>query len=144
MIVCGVELKANEAIICLLTYSNGLYSLPDCRASRLSLQGNSTEAMRAFQNTFAKLMEDYKVSTVAIRERQQKGKFAGGAIGFKLEAAIQLIKPLDVDVIAPSAIKAAISHSPIPVHFADTGLKAFQETAFVTAYAHWVALNKMD
>ena len=104
MIVCGVELKANEAIICLLTYSNGLYSLPDCRASRLSLQGNSTEAMRAFQNTFAKLMEDYKVSTVAIRERQQKGKFAGSAVGFKIEAALQLINTVETVICTNAAI----------------------------------------
>ena len=148
MIVCGVEIKSNEAVVCLLTYSDGVFSLPDCRATRVTLSSNTgAEPLKAFQATFAKLMEDYKVTRVVIRERAQKGKFAGSAVGFKLEAAIQLLdgvpslsgEPLIVDTFSPTEIKAALSAYPMPVDFADTELKAFQETAFTTAYAYLVA-----
>ncbi len=136
MRVCGVELKGNEAIVCLLASSKGLYDLPDCRVRRLTLSKiDSREALQEFQFAFAKLMEDYQVQKVAIRERQTKGKFSGGAVGFKLEAAIQLIQSLDVELLSPSHIKGSVSYTPIPVRFADTGLKPFQEVAFVTAYA---------
>ncbi|HEB26673.1 MAG TPA: DUF3010 family protein [Porticoccus sp.] len=80
-------------------------------------------------------MGDYSVNKVAIRERMTKGKFAGGAISFKLEAAIQLIADLDVAVLSPTQIKSALSEKPIPIPFSDTGLKVFQETAFKVAYA---------
>ncbi|MDZ7925514.1 MAG: DUF3010 family protein [Marinagarivorans sp.] len=136
MIVCGVELKSNEAIVCLMTLTDGLFSLPDCRASRIPLPNlENTESIRAFQSTFSKLMEDYKVEKIVIRERLQKGKFAGGALGFKMEAAIQLIARLKIEVLAPSAIKAAIAAHSVPVRFEETGLKPFQEVAFITAYA---------
>jgi hypothetical protein len=70
-----------------------------------------------------------------IRERMPKGKFAGGAISFKLESAIQLIADLDVTLLSPSQIKSALSENPLPVTFSDTGLKVFQEVTFKAAYA---------
>jgi len=39
-------------------------------------------------------MEDYGVTHVYIRGRALKGKFTSGPIGFKVEAAIQLITDL--------------------------------------------------
>ena len=80
---------------------------------------------------------DYKVQRVVIKERLQKGKFAGGAISFKLEATIQLIPSPDIEVVLLSStqIKAILADNPLPIAFADTGLKQFQEAAFTTAYA---------
>lgn len=143
MIICGVELKANEAIVCLLSKADGLFNLPDCRVRRITLETTSSrEHLRQFQATFGKLMEDYKVDKVVIRERMQRGKFAGGAIGFKLEAAIQLIEPLNVELLSPSDIKLALKNSPMPIHFSETGLKAFQEPAFITAYSRLIRADQ--
>jgi len=80
-------------------------------------------------------MSDYGVNKVAIKERMTKGKFAGGAISFKLEAAIQLIEDLDVVVLSSAEIKSALSENPLPIAFSETGLKVFQEAAFTLAYA---------
>lgn len=136
MKVCGVEIKNNEAMICLLEYKDGLFHLPDCRARRLTLASmDSRQALLAFQASFAKLMEDYGVAKVVIRERQKTGKYAGSSVSFKLEAAIQLVTALDVDVLSPGAIKEQISRQPLPVRFEDTELKPFQENAFIAAYA---------
>ena len=97
MKVCGVEIKSNEVIVSLLTLEDGLFQIPDCRVRRLTLSDiNSTQHLRDFQFPFAKLMSDYKVEKVAIKQRPMKGKFAGGAVGFKLEAAIEVIADLNV------------------------------------------------
>lgn len=137
MRVCGVELKANDAVICLLSMEDEIFDIPDCRVRKLSLdKSNSQEALRTFQFTFAKLMADYKIEKVIIRERPTKGKFAGGSVGFKLEAAIQLIDDLDVELMTNADIKNSIKRNPLAVSFADTGLKIFQEAAFTTAYAY--------
>ncbi len=137
MKICSVELKSNEAILCLLSLSEGLFSLPDCRARRLTLTDvNSSEHLKKFQFDFAKLMNDYKVDRVVIRQRPTSGKFSGSAVGFKLEAAIQLIDGLDVETVSSTMIKESLKHTPLPIPFSDTGLKGFQEVAFTTAVAY--------
>lgn len=141
MKVFGVDLKSNEATLCLLSLVDGVFHIPDCRARRLTLADNSAKGLKSFQSTFAKLIDDYKVDAVIIRQRQSKGKFAGSAIGFKLEAAIELIDNVDVVVFEPTEIKASLKRNPLPVPFSETGLKQFQEPAFTTAYA-WLMKNK--
>ncbi|RUO31587.1 DUF3010 domain-containing protein [Aliidiomarina sedimenti] len=136
MRVCGVEIKSNEAIICLLNKEDGLFDIPDCRQVRFQLvKDQEADNIRHFQFTFAKFLQDYKVEQVVIRERAQKGKFAGAAVGFKIEAAIQLIENIDVSLLKATEQKEKLKRNPIPVDFADTGLKKFQETAFEVAYA---------
>ena len=136
MRICGVELSGSDAVICLLHLDQGQFDMPDCRVRKLTLKKEHTrEDLQQFQFAFTKLMGDYSVNKVAIRERMTKGKFAGGAISFKLEAAIQLIADIDVAVLSPTQIKSALSEKPIPIPFSDTGLKVFQEAAFKVAYA---------
>ncbi len=118
---------------------NGLMVLPDCRQVRFPLLNDQdTEQMRKFQFSMAKLAEDYKISKFLVRERPQKGKFSGSAVGFKIEAALQLIPTVDTVICTNAAIKDKLTRHPVPVDFRDTGLKAFQESAFITAYAYLI------
>ena len=134
MRICGVELTGSEAVICLLHLEDQQFNLPDCRVRKLTLKKEHTrEDLQQFQFEFAKLMGDYTVKKVAIRGRMAKGKFAGGAISFKLESAIQLIADIDVAVLSPAQIKSALSENTLSISFADTGLKVFQEAAFAAA-----------
>lgn len=140
MRVCGVELKGNDANICLLSMSEGLFDLPDCRFRRVSLENTTSQAaLIRFQFEFAKFVEDYKIDKVVIRQRNMKGKFSGGAVGFKLEAAIELIENLKVEIHSPVETKEILKQNPVQISFVDTGLKAFQEPAFTTAYAALIA-----
>lgn len=136
MKVCGIDLKGSEAIICVLSKDKGLMEIPDTRV-RSIVYSNTLESgdLSYFQRTVAKLLEDYQIQNVVIRERAQKGKFAGGAAGFKMEAAIQLIENVNVDILSASESKAILKSNPIAIEFGDTGLKKFQEDAFKTAFA---------
>ncbi|MDG1302805.1 MAG: DUF3010 family protein [Pseudomonadales bacterium] len=135
MKICGVELTGSDAVVCLLNHDQGQFNLPDCRVRKLGLnRAYSRREFQQFQFGFSKLMKDYSIDKVFIKERMTKGKFAGGAVSFKLEAAIQLIDHLDVSLLTPAKIKAALSEHPIPVLFSETGLKVFQEAAFTVAY----------
>lgn len=136
MRVCGIEIKGSEAILCLMEYQQGLYTLPDCRQSRIALsQDQNSEQVRKFQFAVQKLIEDYQIKQLVIKERPHKGKFAGGAVGFKIEAALQLIPNCECVLLSATHIKEQLKRFPLPVDFKATGLKAFQETAFITAYA---------
>ncbi|MGF1700878.1 DUF3010 family protein [Photobacterium makurazakiensis] len=137
MKICAVELRSNEAIICLLTKENGLFDIPECRSQKFIMQDMlDNEQMRKFQATFAKLLEDYQVDRVVIRTRETRGKFAGSAIGFKLEAAIQLIDGVEVDFMTNQDIKQKMKRNPLSIEFRATGLRQFQEAAFTTGYAY--------
>ena len=136
MKICGVELTGSDAVVCLLNLHEQQYTLPECRVRKLSLPKDHTrEDLQKFQFAFNKLMHDYSVDRVAIKERMTKGKFAGSAASFKMESAIQLIEALDVVVLSPASIKSLLSENPRPVSFPETGLKGFQEAAFITAFA---------
>jgi len=142
MIVCGVELTGSDAVVCLLNLDRGQFSLPECKVRKLSLSKNHTrEDLKQFQAAFASLMAEHGVNRVVIKERMPKGKFAGGAISFKLEAAIQLIdgNELEVRLLPPALIKSTLAANPLPIPFAETGLKVFQETAFTAAYVGHMA-----
>ena len=137
MIVCGVELTGSDVVVCFLNMDRGQFNLPECKVRKLSLPKNhSREDLKQFQAAFAALMAEYGVTHVAIKERMPKGKFAGGAVSFKMEAAIQLITDIELTVtLLPSAlIKSTLAANPLPIAFAETGLKAFQEAAFVCDY----------
>ncbi len=137
MKVCGVELKGNDAIICIMSKENGLYDIPHTRVQKISLvDAGDAEQVQKFQFTFTKLMEDYHTTHVVIKGRALKGKFAGGPVSFKLEAAIQLIETLQVEILAGSFIKKELAKSQIDIDFRDTGLKQYQEQAFSCVFAY--------
>ncbi len=139
MRVCGVDIKGSEAILCLMEFKDGLMSLPDCRTVRVQLvKDQEQEQLQKFQFAMAKLAEDYKISKFVVRERAQKGKFAGSAVGFKIEAALQLISTVETVIASNAALKDKLATHPLAIDFKDTGLKGFQETAFTTAYAYLV------
>ena len=137
MRTCGVEITGSDVLLCMATKDNDVFDIRDVRQTRFTLgNGNDTEVMRKFQFDFKKLMEDYQIDSVAIKERQAKGKFAGSAKGFKMETAIQLIERLDVQVLSATEIKEQLKRNPVPIDFEDTGLKKFQENAFISAYVY--------
>ncbi|SBS30266.1 hypothetical protein MSP8886_01752 [Marinomonas spartinae] len=135
MITCGIEIKSNEIILCLLSKQDGLFQIADCRQVRHTLNHpNDCESVRKFQLILKKLFEDYKVTRAVIKERPTKGKFAGSAIGFKIEAAIQLIDTIQVDLFSGATVKDILKKHPMPIPFKATGLRAFQEGAFTVGY----------
>ena len=137
MRTCGVEITGSDVLLCILTKDNDVFDIRDVRQTRFTLgNGNDTEVMRKFHFDFKKLMEDYQIDSVAIKERQAKGKFAGSAKGFKMETAIQLIERLDVQILSATEIKEQLKRNPVPIDFEDTGLKKFQENAFISAYVY--------
>ena len=136
MRVCGIELRGSEAVLALLSLDMGLFDIPDCRARKLDIRDASDQQqLKDFQFSMCKLIEDYKIDKLVIRQRPMKGKFAGGGVGFKLEAVLQLIPNIDVIVMPTTEIKEQLKENPVPIEFRDTGLKVFQETAFNTAFA---------
>lgn len=137
MRVCAIDLKSNEANLCLLDLNQGLFNVPDCRARKFILQDPSrADQLRNLQQQFSKLIEDYKIDKLVIRERPMKGKFAGSSASFKIEAALQLLDNVECDILTNQEMKERLKDNPAQVNFKELGLKQFQAVAFETAYAY--------
>lgn len=137
MRVCGVELIGNEAVIAIMQLEKGLYDVPVVRANKFSLvDGINTVPLKKFQADFKQLMTDYKVDTVVIKQRAQKGKFAGSPLSFKIEGAIQLLPDVNVHVLSSTYIKEGLSGAQNQPTAVELGLKKFQEQAMLTAFGY--------
>lgn len=137
MKICGVEIKNTEAVISIIEHKDNLFHIADCRVRKVDFSKDYQQKdLKYFQKTFAKLIEDYQVDLVVYKQRPLKGKFAGGALGFKIEAAIELIDNLVVKSMGNAEIKDCLKRNPLNIDLQETGLKVFQKTAFETAYAY--------
>ncbi|QTH64347.1 DUF3010 family protein [Psychrosphaera ytuae] len=141
MNLVGVELNNKEAVIVLMSLNDGLFNVKECRTRGIELRDpENAEGIQAFQFQFKKIVEDYKIDTVVIKQRPMRGKFAGSANSFKMEAAIQLIDGINVELVANKDIKDTLKENPLGYTMKDLELRQFQEQAFNAAYTF--ALNQ--
>ena len=76
MRICAVDLKNNEANLCLMELNQGLINVPDCRAKKLTLlDASSTEQIRNFKRQFIKLIEDYRIEADEIQQWEAKENY---------------------------------------------------------------------
>jgi len=135
MKILGIELNAKEAVVCLMASEAGLFNVMECRTRGIELRNPETaEGIRGFQFQMIKLIDDYSIDKVVIKQRHAKGKFAGSTNSFKMEAAIQLIDSVSVEMINPTEIKETLKKNPLDYNMKDLELRKFQEDAFYTAY----------
>ena len=95
--VCGIEIKGNAIIIVAAQGSNSdLTDLKDLQIidtiKKIELKDSKSQAeVKAFYNSISAFFKDQQFDCIGIKERGTKGKFAGGAITFKMEGLIQIL-----------------------------------------------------
>jgi len=132
MIVCGMEMAASESRLVLLSGNKSDFCHIDVKPRKIKIADDeNAEEVRALRDSLHAFLRVQNVDMVAIKKRGKKGDYAGGPIGFKLEAITQLYEECPVSLIAAWAIKANMNrHGPqVP----DTLLK-YQYAAFQTAF----------
>ena len=133
MIVCGIEMAGSEARLVLLNgdKSNFYHVNVEPRKLKISDDENADE-VRTFRDSLYGFLRESSAEIIAIKKRGKKGEYAGGPIGFKLEAIAQLYEDCPIVLIAPATISAMIKrhNTDIPAT-----LKKYQHTAFQTAFS---------
>ena len=108
MVICGVELTGNDAVVCLLNLDRGQFSLPETKVRKLSLNRNHTrEDLKQFQSAFADLMAEHGVSRVVIKERMlccqstllliPLGRFKAGVVKRLQERDLTIFVKITID-----------------------------------------------
>ena len=127
MNICGIELKANNALLVVL--KNNEYI--DTKIKKIILEDDEKqEDIRKFCNEFLDFLQKNEIEKVFIKKRAKKGTFSGGAVTFKLEGLIQLNPLCSVDLISSQSISTFEKKNQIEF---PKELKKYQEQAYLTA-----------
>jgi hypothetical protein len=132
MRVCGVDLKASEAIVLVIDGTKENFEIIDTGVKKITLgDTNNSADVQTFKETFHSFVKNNNIDKIGIKKRKTKGQFAGGATSFKIEGIIQLSKDSTVELIAPISISSTIKKEPPP---AASQLFAYQKSSYETAY----------
>lgn len=131
MKVCGIEIKANEAILAVAERQDASFQYRPLPLKKLALADDDLAAnVRAFRAQLEALVEAHQLSHIAIKKRSKKGEFAGGPVTFKIEAIIQLLEGCEVTLLSPQTISAMQKKRQIEL---PADLNKYQHDAFLTA-----------
>jgi hypothetical protein len=127
MNICGIELKANNIILVVL--SNNNYT--DIKIKKLIIEDDEKqEDIRKFCNEFLDFLQKNEIEKIYIKKRAKKGTFSGGAVTFKIEGLIQLNPICSVDLISSHSISTFEKKNLVEF---PKELKKYQEQAYLTA-----------
>lgn len=131
MKVCGIEIKANEAILALAERQGASFQYLPLPLKKLALDDDELAAnVKAFRAQLEALVDAHQLSHIAIKKRSKKGEFAGGPITFKIEAILQLLEGCEVTLLSPQTISATQKKQQFELPGA---LNKYQHDAFLTA-----------
>ena len=127
MKVCGIELKANNIILCIV--QNKQYEEVNIKKIQINDDENQDEIfdIRTQIETFLLRNE---IKKVMIKKRAKKGNFSGGAVTFKLESIIQLNNICKVEFISAQSLNKFQKQNEIIFPY---NLNKYQEQAYLAA-----------
>jgi len=130
MKACGIELKANDAILTIVEQTDQVSHIA-VSIKKISLgDSESTTDIIAFKENVETFFSDNGIEKVFIKKRATKGKFAGGSNTFKMEALIQLITEQEIILLSSQSISAFNKKHSVTL---PESLKKYQHESFLTA-----------
>ncbi|MDD2887114.1 MAG: DUF3010 family protein [Aliarcobacter sp.] len=127
MNICGIELKANNALLVVL--KNNEYI--DTKIKKIILEDDEKqEDIRKFCNEFLDFLQKNEIEKIFIKKRAKKGNFSGGAVTFKMEGLIQLNPLCLVELISTQTVSSFEKKNQIQF---PKELNKYQEQAYLTA-----------
>ena len=127
MNICGIELKANNALLVVL--KNNEYI--DTKIKKIILEDDGKqEDIRKFCNEFLDFLQKNEIEKIFIKKRAKKGNFSGGAVTFKMEGLIQLNPLCSVELISTQTVSTFEKKNQIQF---PKELNKYQEQAYLTA-----------
>lgn len=107
MNICGVEIKASEAIFAIASRDGAAPQHVAISTKKLALEDDDEAAnVKAFAAQLRAFISDNAIQRIAIKKRGKKGEFAGGPTTFKIEGIFQLVDNCEVTLVSPQTISA--------------------------------------
>ncbi|WP_416427257.1 DUF3010 family protein [Pseudomonas sp. App30] len=133
MKICGIDIKASEAIFALASHASGTLEHLALPLKKLALDDDEDAAqVKAFARQLAEFVSANGITHLAIKKRSKKGEFAGGPITFKIEGMLQLLEGCDVQLVSPQTINAQAKKHDLAL---PASLNKYQHDAYKAACA---------
>jgi len=127
---CGIEIKGSSAIVVLLEGVADNFKVLPTEFKKINLEDSNNQAdVKAFSAVINSFLKTHNFDSIGIKARGTKGKFAGGAVSFKIEGLLQNTD-YPVSIIKGASMKAKLKD--IAVEF--TGVNNYQIEAMKVAY----------
>ena len=97
MIICGIEIKSNEAIFVLCEVKECEIEVCDNKFKKIELKGNEQALYKNFYEAISSFVKQNKVERIYLKKPIDKGRQPSGANAFRIETIINM---LDVLVVA--------------------------------------------
>ncbi|MDE0970428.1 MAG: DUF3010 family protein [Octadecabacter sp.] len=119
MRVCGCEISAREVRLAVVHQNDeGNIEMLRLKSTRIELEDDTSEAdLRSFMVSLHEFSKENEIDTFVIKTRAKKGRMAGGAVSFKIEALIQLVEGCSTRFVSPVALS----------HFAKKEVESYPE-----------------
>lgn len=129
MIICGIEIKSNYAILCVVEKNDDIVDYIDLKIKKIILENDEKkDDIITFFQEFSLFLEKNKIDKVVIKKRAKKGTFSGGSVTFKIETIIQMNTICDVLLVSGATINSFEKKNEIILPHS---LKKYQEQAFI-------------
>lgn len=138
MKVCGVEIRAKEAILAIVESDpEGNLVHVNSASKKLRLDDDrDCKSVSVLHEAIRALAKDHNLSSFVIKTRQTKGAMAAGGITFKIEGLFQL-SGIPVEFVSPQALSklAKKNTGGIPAT-----INQYQNEAYLAAVSQLVKL----
>lgn len=130
MKVCGLQIKASEAILVIVEDAAGAPGVVACKTKRLILKNHEDGAeLESFLQAAKSFVHENAIEVLAIKKRAGSGAMASSGVTFKIETLFQLAHK-NIAFISPQAIS---SFSKTNVGGIPGGVAAYQKDAYLAA-----------
>lgn len=104
--VCGIELKASEARFVVIEGDPDSYEIVGLQNDKMKLENSKDQqSVSDFREKVLDFINYHDFHAIGIKERMSKGRFAGGALSFKMEGLIQT-SDYKIDIVHSASIKS--------------------------------------
>ncbi|BBU60389.1 hypothetical protein MSC49_03240 [Methylosinus sp. C49] len=140
MSVCGADIQSRDLVLVSVDKNeDGTFSIVENACTKIQLAGDDQETVRGFRRALAGFIRSHDVRRISLKGRNTNGKFAGGAVGFKIEALVQSLEECDVMIMMPTTIASQVRRHTLT---APESLYKYQHGAYLTASATLVKSDK--
>lgn len=137
--ICGTAIDGSAAVVVLIETAGSAYQIIDTGISKIILDDDiSQESIKNFFDTIQAYIRDNHIDLIALKSRLKKGDYAGGAVGFKIEALLQLTNT-KVMLISPPRITSKTKDFDVK---SIDGIYRYQIDSLLVAYAANAIISK--
>jgi hypothetical protein len=130
MKICGIELKASDAILVVLEIDGENVHHLNLETKKIPLgDGECNIQVASFKETIDSFIRDNEIEKIFIKKRGKSGRFAGGPNTFKMEGLIQISTTPEVKLISPQTISAMQKKNNVEL---PDSLNKYQNDAYLT------------